>query len=300
MTLQKDIQRERLFYLEFLALFTGQVSRKDLVLRFGISEPAATKDLSLYAELAPGMLQYDMRKKCYVLVAGGEPHFSHDVDQALFSLAGERAIAINAQHAKSKCLPSWVDGSLKRKVPLEVAASITRCINQSRKMIVQYGSLSTGDRERTLSPVALVHDGLRWHVRCFAHEYKEFRDYNLARFRTVKQGDLSEVLLEEDKAWNTEVHLRLVPHPKAKHPETIRLDYDFVGEEKCVALKICLVGHFVRHWHIDCSDEKLGNPNAQQLFLNNKRELLEKGVSAWAFEPEMSLPKDETQSKKAD
>lgn len=297
MNLQKDIQRERLFYLEFLALFTGQVSRKDLVSRFGISEPAATKDLSLYAELAPGMLQYDMRKKCYVLTTGGKPHFSHEVEQALFSLAGERAIAINAQHAK--CLPSWVDGSLKRKVPIEIAASITRCIYQSCKMIVQYGSLSSGDRERTLSPVALVNDGLRWHVRCFAHEHKEFRDYNLARFRTVMQGEPSEVLLEEDKAWNTEVHLRLVPHPNSDHPETIRLDYDFVGEEKCVALKICLVAYFIRRWHIDCSDEKLGNPKAQQLFLNNKKELLEKGVSAWAFEPEMFLPKNETQSKKA-
>lgn len=298
MNLQKDIQRERLFYLEFLALFIGQVSRKDLVLRFGISEPAATKDLSLYAELAPGMLQYDMRKKCYLLMAEGEPHFSHDVDQALFSLAGERAIAINAQHAKSQYLPSWVDGSLKRKVPLEVAASITRCIHQSRKMIVQYGSLSTGERERILSPVALVNDGLRWHVRCFAHEYEEFRDYNLARFLTVMRGDPSEVLLADDKGWNTEVHLRLVPHPKAEHPETIRLDYGFVGQEKCVMLKVCLVGHFVRHWHIDCSDEKLGNPNSQQLFLINKRELLEKGVSAWSFAPEMLLPNDETPSEK--
>lgn len=292
---QKDIQRERLFYLEFLALFTGQVARKDLVSRFGISEPAATKDLSLYAELAPGMLQYDMRKKRYVL-AEGKALFSHEVEQALFSLAGERAIAMNAQHAQR--IPSWVDGSLKRKVPIDVAASITRCIFQSRKMIVRYGSLSTGDRERTLSPVALVNDGLRWHVRCFAHEHKEFRDYNLARFRTVMESDPSDVLLQEDKAWNTEVHLRLVPHPKAKHPDTIRLDYDFVGEEKCVALKMCLVGYFVRHWHIDCSDEELGNPNAQQLFLNNKKELLGKGVSAWAFEPEMSLYKDASQSEK--
>lgn len=285
---QKDIQRERLFYLEFLALFTGQVSRKDLVSRFGISEAAATKDLSLYAELAPGMLEYDLRQKCYVL---GEikPVFTHEVQQALFSLTGERAIAINAEHAKR--LPSWIDSSLKRKVPLRIAASITRCIYLSRKMVVQYGSLSTGDRERTLSPVALVNDGLRWHVRCFAHEYKEFRDYNLARFKAVVQGDKSEVSLTEDTAWNTEVSLALVPHPKAAHPETIRLDYDFDGNEKYVSLRMCLVGYFVRHWHIDCTEDGLGNPRAQQLFLNNRKELLKNGVSEWAFDPEMSLPK---------
>lgn len=283
---QKEIQRERLFFLEFLALFTGQVSRKDLVLRFGISEPAATKDLSLYADLAPGVLEYDLRKKCYVLKEF-KPHFSHEVDQALFSLTGKRAIAINAEHAKR--LPSWIDSSLKRKVPLEIAACIARCIHQSHSMVVQYGSLSTGVRERTLSPVALVHDGMRWHVRCFAHEHDEFRDYNLARFRKVTPG-APVILKKKDDDWNNEVCLRLIPHPKAKEPETITWDYDFEGQEKCVPLKICLVAYFIRHWHIDCTDDADGNPKAQQLFLNNKKDLLKSGVSEWAFEPEMTFP----------
>jgi len=281
MHLQKEIQRERLFYLEFLALFTGQVTRKDLVSRFGISEPAATKDLSLYAELAPGVLRYDLRQKCYVL-AEMKPHFNHDVEQALFSLAGERAIAIDTEHAKR--LPSWVDCSIKRRVPLEIAASITRCIYQARKIGAEYVSLSSGNRERNLSPLALVSDGLRWHVRCFDHDHEEFRDYNLARFKVVKQGELSEASLEKDNGWKTEVSLRLVPHPKSAHPETIRLDYDFTEETKSVTLKTCLVGYFLRRWHIDCSDDASGNPRAQQLFLNNKQELLECGVAPWALE----------------
>lgn len=74
MEIQRDTQRERLFYIDFLAFFTGQVTRKDLVVRFGISEPAATKDLSLYAELAPNMLSYDLRQRCYVY-GSGAPRF---------------------------------------------------------------------------------------------------------------------------------------------------------------------------------------------------------------------------------
>lgn len=70
MNLPKDIQRERLYYIEFLALFSGQVGRKDLTSRFGISEPAATKDLSLYGEFAPSVLRYDLRRKCYVFDGG--------------------------------------------------------------------------------------------------------------------------------------------------------------------------------------------------------------------------------------
>jgi hypothetical protein len=277
----RDIQRERLFYLEFLALFLGRVSRKDLVSRFGISEPAATKDLSLYTELAPGVLRYDLKQKCYVF-SEGKPYFTHDIDQALYSLAGERAIAIDTEYAGR--LPIWVNFSIKRKMPLALVATITRCIYQHRKMTAEYGSLSTGNKMRTLSPVALVNDGLRWHVRCYAHEHDEFRDYNLARFSAVIEGDLSDVGLDQDPEWNNEVCLKLIAHPKAEHPETIRMDYDIVEDAKYVTLRVCLVGYFLRHWHIDCSDAAVGNPRAHQLFLDNKQELLDCGVSRWAFE----------------
>lgn len=276
----RDIQRERLFYLEFLALFLGRVSRKDLVSRFGISEPAATKDLSLYTELAPEVLSYDLKQKCYVF-SGGNPYFNHDIDQALYSLAGERAIAIDTEHAKR--LPTWVTSSIKRKMPLPLVSVITRCIYQHRKMTAKYASLSSGIRMRTLSPMALVNDGLRWHIRCYDHEHQEFRDYNLARFSEVKEGDLSDVRLDQDSEWNNEVTLKLIAHPKSEHPETVRMDYDIIEDAKHITLRVCLVGYFLRHWHIDCSDAASGNPKTHQLFLDNKQELLDRGVSRWAF-----------------
>ena len=279
---ERDIQRERLFYIEYLALFTGQVSRKDLVSRFGISEPAATKDLSLYAERTPNVLRYDLRQKTYVY-AGGNLLFTHDVDQSLFSLSGERAIAINAAHAKR--VPAWVDVNIKRKVPLALVATITRSIYRHRQMTAEYLSLSSGNRERLLSPVALVHDGLRWHVRCLDHARNEFRNFNLARFTSVKEGDQSQTDLEQDAEWNKEVRLKLVPHPRAEHPETIRLDYEITDDARYVTLRACVVGFFLRHWHIDFSDTASGNPKAQQLFLDNKQELLEMGVESWALGP---------------
>jgi len=280
---QRDIQRERLFYVEFLALFTGQVSRKDLVTRFGISEPAATKDLALYSELAPDMLRYDLRQKCYVL-GSDQPAFTHEIDQALFALAGERAIALDVEHARR--LPSWVSCSIKRKMPLHLVAAITRCMYQKRKLHAEYGSMSSGSRMRELTPLALVNDGLRWHIRCFNHESGEYRDYNLARFKTVEEGELSEARLEKDPAWNSEVELRLVPHPNAEHPETIRLDYDISGDAKYVTLRTCLAGYFLKHWHIDCSEDASGNFKAQHLFLENRAELLARGVPRWALEPD--------------
>ena len=138
MELQRDTQRERLFSIDFLAFFVGLVARKDLVTRFGISEPAATKDLSLYAEMAPTMLAYDLRQRCYVY-AGGIPLFTHDVDQSLYSLSGERAIALNPEHAKR--LSSSVQASIKRKVSVSLVAALTRAMYQHKQVSATYASL---------------------------------------------------------------------------------------------------------------------------------------------------------------
>ncbi|GAB2856187.1 YafY family protein [Pseudoduganella ginsengisoli] len=281
MDTQRDIQRERLFYIDFLAFFCGQVARKDLVARFGISEPAATKDLSLYAETAPTMLEYDLRQRCY-RYAGGTPHFEHDVGQALFSLSGERAIALDFEHAKR--LPSSVQLSIKRQTPAGLVATLTRAIYQQREVSAKYFSLKRGAGERRLSPTAVVHDGLRWHVRCFDHNEERFKDYNLARFQEVVEGERSSVSAAQDPEWNAEVDVRLIAHPRSTHPETIQWDYDMGAEGMVARLRVCLVSYFLRHWHIDTTPNATKDPKEFQLFLKNREELLNSGVSSWVFD----------------
>src|SRR3546814_15022349 len=120
---------------------------------------------------------------------------------------------------------------------------------------------------------------------CFIQEADEYKDYNLAQFHTADEEAQSDIRHEDDAAWNNEVRVELGPHPKATYPEAIRTDYDIADGAKHVTLSSCLVGYFLRYWHIDCSDEGTGNPNAQHLYLTNKRELLEQGVPEWAFRP---------------
>jgi hypothetical protein len=275
-----DRQLERLFFIEYLAIFTGKVSRKDLVLRFGISEPAATKDFSLYSTMAPDVLRYDLRQKCYTL-SNQAPIFRHHVEQSLHSLAGERAIG--AGSVGTARLTSWVTANIRRPLSLDVASAITRSINLGLYIDAEYLSLASGVSARRLSPVALVNDGLRWHTRCFDHVHEEFRDFSLTRFSVARTLEKSSVSIEQDTDWNNSVTLKLVPHPKASHPEAINVDFDLVDGAKCVQLKRCLVGYFLKHWHIDTTADASGNPNAQQLFLNNRLELIEMGIPSWAF-----------------
>jgi len=51
--------RQRLQYIEVMAWYTGVVTRSDVARAFGLSDPAATKDLKLYGDLAPGNLVYN-------------------------------------------------------------------------------------------------------------------------------------------------------------------------------------------------------------------------------------------------
>ena len=225
-------------------------------------------------------MSYDFRQKCYLYV-GGALQFAHDVDQSLFALAGTRAITQRA--VQKPRVPSAVDRSIKRQVPLDVVATITRCLNQSQMITAIYRSMSGGERERTLSPLAVLHDGLRWHIRCYEEETELYKDYTLARFVAVTSGNASTASLDSDTDWNQRVEVELVAHPKSDHPETIRLDYGFEGSAKRISVRLCLVGYFLRRWPIDSTDEATADPRRFQLYLANKRELLESGVSEWAF-----------------
>lgn len=276
----RSAQRERLFFIEFQLVFLGTIGRKELVSQFEISEPAATKDLALYADLAPGMMQYDLRRKFYIYT-NGKLCFSHDVDRSLFALAGERSITQFAR--RSKRLPSSVETSIKREVPLETAATITRCIHQNREMTAVYRSLSGGERKRVLSPSAIIHDGLRWHIRCFDHDANHYKDHNLARFDSVEEGRQSRADRKADAEWHQIVEIMLAAHPKSEHPETIEFDYGIKNETKSVKIRSCLVGYFLRHWPIDYSDDASDDPRYHQLYLTNKQELIESGVDPWSF-----------------
>src|SRR5574338_1181272 len=68
-------QRDRLAFVELRVRFIGEIRRQDLVTRFAIQSAAATRDLALYKELAPGNIDYDAKAKAYVLGEDFRPLF---------------------------------------------------------------------------------------------------------------------------------------------------------------------------------------------------------------------------------
>ena len=76
-------QRDRLAFVELRVRFIGEIRRQDLVSRFGIQSAAATRDLALYKEIAPGNIDYDAKGKAYVLGADFRPVFDFPPERIL-------------------------------------------------------------------------------------------------------------------------------------------------------------------------------------------------------------------------
>ena len=96
-------QRDRLAFVELRVRFIGDIRRQDLVSRFGIQSAAATRDLAIYKELAPGNIDYDTKAKCYVLGEDFKP---------LFDFPPERVLSWLTQgfgDGEPSQLKAWVD-----------------------------------------------------------------------------------------------------------------------------------------------------------------------------------------------
>ena len=116
-------QRERLAYIEFRLWFFGEVTRKNVLERFGVATAAGTRDLMLYRELAPQNVEYE--GKVYRYVPTFKPLVQHQVHRVLSALTsgfgdGERGIA-------GEQLPHAVPARLNQP-SLDVLATVTRAI----------------------------------------------------------------------------------------------------------------------------------------------------------------------------
>lgn len=255
-------QRDRLAFIELLVRFIGGVRRQDLVTRFGIQSAAASRDLALYKELAPGNIDYDSKGKSYVLGAGFRPLFKFSPDRVLSWLT--RGFG-DGEPMRPK---AWVVSESPSRLThpdLDVLASITRAIHQDHPLCIEYYSISSGRTEREIIPFALIDNGLRWHVRAFDRASQGFRDFIITRIRRaeVLKGQLVKPyeMSDQDIQWTRIVELELVPHPDQPRPEITEMDYGMRDGTLQIKLRAAIAGYVLRKWSVDCSpDHSLSGP----------------------------------------
>lgn len=268
-----QVQRERLSYLELRVFFTGELRRADIENRFGVKPAAASRDISLYREIAPENLDYDLTSRCYVVAKSFTPVFEHRPDRVLSWL--------------SHGFGDGLDLGLKTQTPfdgpkqlldldLATLAALTRAICARKAVKMHYVSVSSGYKQRTVVPVALADNGLRWHVRAYDRSKNQFADFVLPRISQVAllDGDVKEhEQLAADDQWMRMVELQLVPHPQMKWPQAAELDYGMTGGLLRIKTRAAMAGYVLQRWSVDASPDHHLDPEVHHLWLQNPQTL---------------------------
>lgn len=276
-------QRERLAFLELRAFFTGELRRSDIEARFGIKPAAASRDLGLYREIAPGNLDYDQTSRCYRPSADFKPvHEFHSERVLAWLLQG---FGDGLDLGLKQAAPCEGSGQLV-KPDMVVLGAITRSMCARKALRVNYLSLLSGSKKREIVPVALADNGLRWHVRSFDRERGRFSDFVLTRIAKVQQID-DEVdereLLPADEQWARMVEMELAPHPGIAQPKAVEADYGMAEGVLKIKARAALAGYVLRRWSVDSSPDHRLDPSSHHLWLRNPQTLY--GVESAALAP---------------
>lgn len=263
-------QRERLWQIDFLARFRGQVTRQDLVERFAIALSNATRDFTLYRQLAPQNLDYDHSDKVYRRAASFKPLFTYDREHTLQTLSLGQGVGLEP------CTQTiLVDNATALNQPdLDILAAVSRAIYGGQALCISYVSISSGETRREIVPHSLVNTGLRWHVRAYCRTHGQFRDFVLTRITaihtTATPMDRQTESIDRDQDWQRLVKLELVPHPRAAYARAIELDYNLQpGQSLQLTARAATAAYLLRRWGVDCSLDAHLNPDEYQLALRD-------------------------------
>ena len=263
-------QRDRLAFVELRVRFVGEIRRQDLVSRFGIQSAAATRDLALYKDLAPGNIDYDSKGKSYVLGADFQP---------VFDFPPERVLSWLTQgfgDGEPMLLKVWVASERPSRLThpdLNVLATVTRAMHQECPLRIEYHSITSGQTEREIVPFALIDNGLRWHVRAFDRKSDEYRDFVITRIKAPALLKASVVRPNErsdqDIQWTRIVELELVPHPDQARPEITEMDYQLDQGVLRMKLRAATAGYILRQLSVDCSPDHSLRGHEYRLWLRD-------------------------------
>ena len=274
-------QRQRLAYIEFRVWFHGEVARKDVLARFEIATAAGTRDLALYQSLAPHNVTY--ARKAFRHMPSFSPLFEHDVNRVLAALTQGFAAGDAPTHGDTLPHASPVPLNLP---DLDTLATVTRAMAQGQALCLTYHSMKKGPAKRHIVPHALVDSGLRWHVRAYDRNKREFRDLVLTRMQAVKalaDAPLPHELATADAEWQRELQLVLKAHPAHPQPAVIALDFGMQGGQLRLPVRAAVAGHVLRQWQVDCSEGARLRGHDMRLMLAN-REVLN-GVGSAVLAP---------------
>lgn len=259
---------DRLWYIEWLLMMRGWLSRTDLMEKFGIKGAAASRDIKRYKEQRDDNLYLDHRVKRYVV----------DLDKfkPVYETSGELIFSKLSDSDESKSLGVGYPlietiPSLAEINPKDITG-ITRAILNMNVLNISYCSMTSGASEKKIVPHSMFHNDLKTYVRCYDLGRGRFLDLVVGRILEILGEDgaaPAEHLKEFDDDWNTYICLELVVHPRVKHKNAIESDMQMTDGVKVVEVRKSLAHYWLRRWCVDCSAAAIMTDRAFQLHLRN-------------------------------
>ncbi len=285
----KFATRQRLQFIEIMAYYSGSISRSMLAKAYGISDPAATKDLKLYNDLAPGNLEYNPSLFSFVPSSSFDEVFADLNPHTVLSMFSQNLLSVDNPSGNEPIYGISVeDIPFPIRLPHKsVLAPLIQAMKNTNQLKVHYHSLSQNNEqqhERIIEPHALVNNGLRWHVRAYDHEHYDFRDFVLSRFTSTEKLNLkAESSQSYDDEWTEYVSLKLQAHPQLSEKQRTALNYDYDMKNGVIELNVrrALVGYLLQQMKVDTTIDASLNPNAYQLVVSNRDEI--ETFASWAF-----------------
>jgi WYL domain len=285
----KFATRQRLQFIEVIAYYTGMISRSALARAYGISDPAATKDIKLYNDLAPSNLEYNPSLFSFVPTASFDEVFADLSPQSVLSMFAQNLLTIDNPSGDEPIYGISVEHlPLPARLPdKSVLAEIIRAMKAGTQLRVTYHSLTQRDdtdNSRIIEPHALINTGLRWHVRAYNHDTYDFRDFVLSRFTSAQQlAKPAESNQNYDDTWTETVKIKLKAHPGLDDKQRATLSYDYDMQDGKIEIEVrgALVGYVLQQLKVDTTTDSSLNPNAYQLIVTNREEV--EIFANWAF-----------------
>ena len=250
-------QVRRFEFMEWKLFWDGSLNRSDLEQAFGISTAQASTDLRRYRELAGDNMEYDSTGKAFRPTAAMAPGFLRvSADRLLIQLRAWLTGALPRAELWFRDMPP-VDMApdVARHVDPRTLRTILGAIRAKDAVEVRYQSL-TNSRWRRIAPHALAFDGYRWHLRAWACDRGDFRDFVLSRIDGLGATSPVDYAPSDDVEWNTKVVLDIRPHPGLSEEQglAIRRDYGMDDGRRAVEVRLSMAYYFIKRMNLDLHD----------------------------------------------
>lgn len=247
-------QTRRFEFIDWKLFWEGALNRSDLEDTFDISTPQASVDLRRYRELAGDNIEYDATSRAFRPSARMQPSFlKASADRLLLQLRSLLSGALPRREIWFRDLPP-IDmvPDIARHVDAECLRAILGAIRSKHTVEIEYQSL-TNARVRQIGPHAIAFDGYRWHVRAWACDRADFRDFVLSRIDNIRLGTKAEFDPDDDVEWNTKIVLDLRPHPGLTEEQSraIQRDYAMRNGRREIEVRLSMAYYFIKRMNLD-------------------------------------------------